>query len=249
METTTIQPSPAAILQMGTGFWANLDKGLKTGLIQHEIKDNQESVFDFLYKDPEQFKKFVNGMTGVQMGNFIAFSKTFDFSNYKTMVDAGGSAGVLSVMVAKNQPHMSCTTFDLPALETMANESIQKFQLSDRVKAVSGDFFKEGLPKTDVVTMGNVLHDWDEETKIQLMQITYDALPYGGVFVAIEHVIDNDRRKNVFGLMMSLNMLIETGDGFDYTFDDFTGWAKQVGFKSTSLLPLAGPSSAAIAYK
>lgn len=233
----------------GWKVWAKLDEGLKTGLIQHKIKDNEESIFDFLYKDPEQFKKFVNGMTGVQMGNFIAFSQAFDFSKYKTLVDAGGSAGVLSVMVAKNQPHMNCVTFDLPALETMANDSIQKFQMSDRVKAVSGDFFKDGLPKADIITMGNVLHDWNEETKIELMQIAYDALPKGGVFVAIEHVIDNDRRKNVFGMMMSLNMLIETGDGFDYTFDDFTKWAKKVGFSSTELMPLAGPSSAAIAIK
>ncbi|XMO86989.1 methyltransferase [Algibacter sp. AS12] len=233
----------------GWKVWAKLDEGLRTGLIQHDMQDNEASIFDFVYKDPAQFKKFVNGMTGVQMGNFIAFSKTFDFSKYKTMVDAGGSAGVLSVMVAQNNPNMSCSSFDLPMLETMANETIQKFQISDRVKSVSGDFFKDGLPKADVITMGNVLHDWNEETKIKLMQIAYNALPEGGVFVAIEHVIDNERRKNVFGMMMSLNMLIETGDGFDYTFDDFIGWAKQVGFKSTTLLPLAGPSSAAIAYK
>ncbi len=97
--------------------------------------------------------------------------------------------------------------------------------------------------------MGNILHDWDEETKIKLMQKAYDALPAGGVFIAIENVIDNDRKENVFGMMMSLNMLVETGDGFDYTFDDFSKWAKLVGFVSTSLLPLAGPSSAAIAYK
>lgn len=233
----------------GWEIWGNLDEGLKTGLIQNEAKDGGEGIFDVLYNNPELLKEFVNGMTGVQMGNFMAFSKAFDFSDCKTLVDAGGSAGVLSVMVAKNNPHMACTSFDLPALEGMANDTIQKFQLSDRVKAVSGDFFKEGLPKADIVTMGNVLHDWDEETKIKLMQIAYEALPKGGTFIAIENVIDNERSKNVFGMMMSLNMLIETGDGFDYTFDDFNKWATQVGFKSTSLLPLAGPSSAAIAYK
>jgi len=238
-------------MQNGRGWeiWANLEDGLKTGLIQNEAKDGGEGIFDVLYKNPELLKGFVNAMTGVQMGNFIAFSQAFDFSKYKTLVDAGGSAAVLSIMVAKNQPHMSCKSFDLPALETMANDTIQKFEMSDRVKSVSGDFFENGLPQADVITMGNVLHDWNEETKLKLMQIAYDALPEGGAFVAIENVIDNERRKNVFGLMMSLNMLIETGDGFDYTFDDFTKWAKIIGFKSTSLLPLAGPSSAAIAYK
>ena len=144
---------------------------------------------------------------------------------------------------------MICNTFDLPPVEPIANETIQQFQLADRVKAVSGDFFTGELPKADVVAMGNILHDWDEENKIKLIQKAYDALPDGGAFIAIEAVIDNDRKQNAFGMMMSLNMLIETADGFDYTFDDFNKWTKQVGFKSTSIIPLTGPSSAVIAYK
>ncbi len=231
------------------GYWRNLDEGLQTGLIQNEAKDGGEPVFEVLYKDPKLLKEFVNAMTGVQMGSFMAFAQTFDFSKYKTLVDAGGSAGVLSALVCKHNPQMTCTSFDLPPVEFLANETIQKFQLEDRVKAVSGDFFGDELPKADIVTMGNILHDWNEETKIKLMQKAFDALPDGGVFVAIENVIDNDRKENLFGLMMSLNMLLETGDGFDYTFDDFNKWATQVGFRSTSILPLAGPSSAAIAYK
>lgn len=233
----------------GWEIWANLEEGLKTGLIQNEAKGGGKPLFEILYDNPKLLKNFVDGMTGVQMGNFMALAQKFDFSKYNTLVDAGGSAGVLSVMVAKHNAHMNCTTFDLPALEGMANETIQKFQISDRVKVASGDFFENGIPNADIVTMGNVLHDWDEETKIKLMQKAYDALPIGGAFIAIENVIDNERTKNVFGMMMSLNMLIETGDGFDYTFEDFNKWAKQVGFSSTSLLPLMGPSSAAIAIK
>ncbi|SFZ93966.1 Dimerisation domain-containing protein [Flaviramulus basaltis] len=235
--------------ERGWGIWGNLDEGLKTGLIQNEAKNGGQPIFDLLYGNPELLKNFVDGMTGVQMGNFIALSQKFDFSNFKTLVDAGGSAGVLSLMVAKHNPHMNCITFDLPPLESMANETIQKFQMAERVKVMSGDFFKDGLPKADIVTMGNVIHDWDEDTKIKLIQIAYDALPKGGVLIAIENVIDNERKQNVFGMMMSLNMLIETGDGFDYTFDDFNRWAKKVGFSSTELLPLTGPSSAAIAIK
>ncbi|HEA29987.1 MAG TPA: methyltransferase [Leeuwenhoekiella sp.] len=235
--------------EQGWNVWAKLDRGLKTGLIQHDVKDNDENIFDFISNKPEMFKKFVDGMTGVQMGNFIALAQKFDFSNYKTLLDAGGSAGVLSIMIAQHNTHMNCTTFDLPALESMANETIEKFKMADHVKVLNGDFFKDELPKADIVTMGNVLHDWDEDTKIKLMKTAYDALPKGGVFIAIEHVIDNERKQNVFGLMMSLNMLIETGDGFNYTFDDFNNWAKKAGFSSTELMPLAGPSSAAIAYK
>jgi hypothetical protein len=230
------------------GFWGNLEEGLLTGHQQNEAKHG-ENLFATIYQDADRLKTFVHAMTGVQMGAFIAFANTFDFSKYKSLVDAGGSAGMLCVMVAKNQPHMSCTTFDLPAVEPIATETIEKFQLGDRVKTASGDFFADDIPSADIVVMGNILHDWDEETKMALMQKAYDALPNGGAYVAIENIIDDDRKQNVFGLMMSLNMLIETGTGFDYTFADFNRWANAAGFKSTALLPLAGPTSAAIAYK
>jgi len=230
------------------GFWGNLEEGLLTGLPQNEAKSG-ENVFDAIYADPNRLKEFIHAMSAIQMGNFMAFSQVFDFSKYKTLVDVGGSAGLLSLMVAKHQGHMTCTSWDLPPVEPIAKETIQHFGLADRVKAAHGDFFENAIPKADIVVMGNILHDWDEEIKLMLMQKAYDALPIGGAFVAIEGVIDDQREKNVFGMMMSLNMLIETGKGFDYTFADFNRWANKVGFKSTNLIPLAGPSSAAVAYK
>jgi len=231
------------------GFWGSLQEGLETGLAQNEAKNNEESFFQVAYKDPAILKQFVNAMTGLQMGNFTALAQGFDFSPYKTFVDVGGSGGVLSLMVAKYNPHITCTTMDLPPVEPIARATIEQFQLSDRVKAISGDFFTGQLPKADVITMGNILHDWNEENKIMLIKKAYDALPDGGVFIAVENIIDDDRMQNSFGMMMSLNMLIETTDGFDYSFADFNNWAKQAGFKSTALMPLTGPTSAAIAYK
>lgn len=229
-------------------FWGSLEEGLITGLPQNEAKSGG-NLFEALYSDADKLKEFIHAMSGIQMGNFMAFAQIFDFSKSKTLVDVGGSGALLSLMVAKHQPHMNCVSWDLPAVAPIANETINKFQLQDRVKTADGDFFKDELPKADIVVMGNILHDWDEETKIMLIKKAYDALPSGGAFVAIEGIIDDERNKNVFGMMMSLNMLIETGKGFDYTFADFNKWAKTVGFKTTSIVSLAGPSSAAIAYK
>ncbi len=229
-------------------FWGNLEEGLLTGLPQNEAKSGG-NLFEVLYSDADRLKSFIHAMSGIQMGSFIAFAQKFDFSKSTTLVDIGGSAGLLSLMVAKHQAHMNCTSWDLAAVQPIANETIQQFQLHDRVKTANGDFFKDEFPNADIIVMGNILHDWDEETKLMLMKKAYAALPTGGVFVAIEGIIDDERRKNVFGMMMSINMLIETGTGFDYTFADFNRWAKEVGFTSTSLLQLAGPTSAAIAYK
>lgn len=229
-------------------FWGSLGEGLLTGLPQNEIKKS-EDFFGLIYSDPEKLKGFINAMSGIQMGNFMAFAQKFNFTNYKTLIDVGGSAGLLSLMVARHNAHMHCTSFDLPPVEPVANATIQQFGLSDQVKTASGNFFTMPIPNADIVVMGNILHDWDEENKISLMKKAYDALPANGAFVAIENIIDDERKQNVFGMMMSLNMLIETGTGFDYTFADFNRWANIAGFKSTSIIPLTGPSSAAIAYK
>jgi hypothetical protein len=230
------------------GFWGNLEEGLLTGTPQNEAKSGGD-LFAAIYSSTDKLREFTHAMGSIQMGNFMAFSQAFDFSNAKTLVDIGGSGAMLSLMVAKHQPHMNCVTWDLPAIAPIANENIQKFQLQDRVTVGSGDFFADSLPSADILVMGNILHDWDEETKLMLMKKAYDALPSGGIFVAIENIIDDDRSKNPFGLMMSINMLIETGKGFDYTFADFNTWANAVGFKSTKIMPLAGPASAVIAIK
>ena len=144
---------------------------------------------------------------------------------------------------------MKCTSFDLHQVEPIAKRSIAAAGVQDRVTTATGDFFVDPLPKADVITMGMILHDWNLKKKMQLIQAAYDALPPGGAFAVIENIIDDARRKNAFGLMMSLNMLIEFGDAFDFTAEDFNGWCREVGFKRFELLPLGGPASAAIAYK
>jgi len=230
-------------------FWSDLEDGLRTGQAQNEIKHGGDDLFAALYQSPERLREFIHAMSGVQMGNFMAFAQKFDFSSRKTLADIGGSGAMLSIMVAKHNPHMHCVSFDLPPVAPIADDNINKFGMNAQVKTAAGDFFADPLPAADVLVMGNILHDWDEEKKLELMKLAYDALPAGGAFAAIENVIDDDRRQNAFGMMMSLNMLIETAHGFDYSYAEFRRWAKACGFSRTELLPLTGPSSAAIAYK
>jgi cyclopropane fatty-acyl-phospholipid synthase-like methyltransferase len=188
-------------------------------------------------------------MTGLSRINFEAFAAKFDFSKFKTLCDIGGATGLLCVEVARRHPHLQCISFDLPAVEPIARKHIAAAGLSDRVSVVSRDFFKDSLPNADIITMGMILHDWNLEKKKHLIRAAYDALPPNGALVAIEALIDDARRENIFGLLMSLNMLIEFGDAFDYSAADFRGWCREVGFKRFDVIHLAGPSSAAIAYK
>ena len=230
-------------------FWADLTDALKTGRAQSETRHGRRPFFETLYEDPAGLEAFINAMTGASITNFRLFAQSFPFDRYRTLTDVGGANGLLSRLVAEAHPHMSCTTFDLPAVTALAAKDIAAAGLEARVSAVAGDFFADPLPAADVVTMGMILHDWDLGRKKDLIRKAYEALPERGAFVAIEALIDDARRANTFGLMMSLNMLIEFGNAFDFTGAEFRSWCEEAGFRRFEVLPLAGPSSAAVAYK
>ena len=230
-------------------YWHDLPEALRTGQPQNETKHGKKGIFDELYADPTKLEQFLNAMSGFSRINFEALAAKFDFSQYRTLCDVGGATGLLSIEVVKKRPHIECISFDLPPVAPVARKHIAAAGLSNRVRIAAGDFFQDTLPKADVITMGMILHDWNLEKKMKLIRAAYDALPSGGAFIAIEALIDNARRENVFGLLMSLNMLIEFGDAFDYSAADFEKWCREVGFKRFEVIHLAGPSSAAIAYK
>ena len=230
-------------------FWNFLEEGLKKGTPQNEIRTGEASLFEKIYADRDKTREFVNAMAGAQAGNFLAFAWGIDFSGYKTLCDIGGAGAQLSDHVVNQNPHMRCISLDLPPVRPIALENMSKMGVADKVEVVEGDFFKDDFPKADVITMGNILHDWGLRDKKMLIRKAYEALPSGGSLVVIENVIDNERRENAFGLMMSLNMLIETPEGYDFTAEDFETWTREAGFRENYLMPLTGPTSAAVAVK
>ncbi len=231
------------------GFWNDLTEALQTGRPQNEIKHTGAPLFATLYEDPEQLEQFMAGMRGVSATHVRSFAEKFDFSRYATLCDVGGATALLSTLVAERHPHMGCHSVDLPPVEPIARRYLAQAGLEDRVTLGSIDFFAEPLPRADVLTMGLILHDWSLENKKMLIGKAFDAVNDGGAFVAIEHLIDDDRRESVYGLMMSLNMLVEFGDAFDFTGADFDAWCREAGFSRTEVLPLTKHASAAVAYK
>ena len=97
--------------------------------------------------------------------------------------------------------------------------------------------------------MGHILHDWNLEEKRTLLKKAHDALPKGGALIVHEAIIDDGRSKNAFGLLMSLNMLIESPGGFDYSGADCKGWMQKAGFRKTFIEHLAGPDSMVVGIK
>lgn len=228
--------------------WGHLGEALRTGQAQNEAKGS-DNAFDDLYDDAARMENFLKAMTGISLGAARVIAQKFPFGDYKTFIDIGCAQGAVPVQVALAHPHLTGGGFDLPAVRPVFESYVQDHQLSDRVHFHAGDFFADSLPTADVLVMGHILHDWDLEQKQMLVRKAYEALPQGGALVVYDAIIDDDRRENAFGLMMSLNMLLETPGGFDYTGADCHKWLREAGFSQTRQEHLLGPDSMIIGIK
>jgi ubiquinone/menaquinone biosynthesis C-methylase UbiE len=232
------------------GFWNHLTEALRTGQQQNEAKnDAGASPFTALYADPARLKGFLAAMSGISHGANLAIGRKVPWAKYQTYADLGTAQGDLAVQIALANPHLHGIGFDLAEVGPVFEEYAKVNDVSNRLRFQPGDFFREPLPAVDVLTMGHILHDWNLSEKKMLLGKAYDALNPGGALVVYDALIDDDRSTNAFGLLMSLNMLIETPGGFDYTGADCIGWMQEAGFRDAYVEHLAGPDSMVVGFK
>jgi SAM-dependent methyltransferase len=230
-------------------FWGHLTEGLRTGLPQNESRHGEPDLFGVLYRDPDRLEQFLKAMTGISLPTARAIAAAFPWSEHRTFADIGCAQGGLTAEIARTHPHLTGYGYDLPAVQPVFEPYMAKQGVHERVSFHAGDFFKEGLPSVDVLVMGHILHDWSLDEKMLLLRKAYDALPTGGSLIVYDAMIDDERRENAFGLLMSLNMLIETPAGFDYTGADCKGWMREAGFRDVRVQALQGPYSMAVGRK
>lgn len=229
-------------------FWGSLTEALRTGQQQNESKTG-EDFFGALYANPVRLEGFLKAMTGLSLGTAQAMAARFPWKDYRTFVDIGAAQGGVAVEIALAHGHLTGGGMDLPVVQPIFESYVRSKGVAERVRFHPGDFFKEALPKADVLIMGHILHDWNLEEKKRLLKKAYDALPAGGSLIVHEAIIDDARSANAFGLLMSLNMLIETPGGFDFTGADCTGWMREIGFARTRVESLVGPDSMVVGIK
>ena len=238
-------------------FWSYLAEAVKTGTAQNELvgASSSDLLFTVLCAEAEKV-----ALTADVMANFAKISgeqllEKFDFSSFKSLCQVGGGNGDLLIAAAKKWPHLQLTLFETPYYENAVKENFKAANLNDKIQFYPGTLFETPLPKADVIIMSLTLHHLDMTKKLNLIQQAYKALPDNGALIVIEYLIDDDRRANLAGLLMSLNMLIEFGTAaFEYTFSDYTQWCSAIGFQRFALVPLSDEAdnssiSAAIAYK
>lgn len=229
-------------------FWASLTEGLRTGHPQNEVKTGGD-FFGTLYSDPERLAGFLKAMTGLSIGSGRAIARKFPWKKYKTFADVGCAQGGVAVEISLAHKHLTGVGMDLPVVRPIFEAYVRARGVAQQLRFQPGDFFKDSLPASDVIIMGHILHDWNLEEKLLLLRKSYAALPVGGAVIIHEALIDDGRKERAFGLLMSLNMLIETPGGFDFTGADCRKWMKQVGFTRTQVTKLEGPNSMVVGFK
>lgn len=229
-------------------FWGSLTEALRTGKPQNEVKTG-EDFFRTLYADPKRLEGFLKAMTGISQGTARAMAGKFPWRKYRSFADVGCAQGGVTAEIALAHKHLTGEGMDLPVVRPIFEDYARAKGVDKRLRFHAGDFFKDPLPKADVLIMGHILHDWNLDEKRTLVRKAYDALPSGGALIVHEAIIDDARKKNALGLLMSLNMLIETPGGFDFIGADCKGWMKEAGFKRTKVEKLVGPDSMVVGIK
>lgn len=230
------------------GFWGGLTDALRTGQPQNEARHGGD-FFAALYADPARLEGFLKAMTGLSAPVAAAMARQFPWERHRSVIDVGCAQGGVPVTLALAHPHLTGGGFDLPAVAPVFTAHVAANGLADRLRFHSGDFLRDPLPAADVLVMGHILHDWDLAQKCQLLAKAHAALPPGGALIVYDMMIDDERRRNVAGLLMSLNMLIETPGGFDYTGADCLGWLRGAGFAEARVEALGGAYSMAVGIK
>jgi precorrin-6B methylase 2 len=225
-------------------LWSGLDDLLRTGLPVAEEERGENEFFDVLYRDPVALKTFLSGMTGISTGEVTLLAARFPWKRFTTFADVGCAQGALPVRVALTNPHLRGTGFDLPVVEPIFTDYVKSFGLDDRLDFVAGDFFTGDLPSADVISFGHVFHGQSHEQRRELVAKAREALPAGGALIVYDAMTTSGRSANRYhSLLSSLNIMLETRDGYESTTTDCSDLLRANGFSRVKVRHLIGPTS------
>jgi acetylserotonin N-methyltransferase len=170
----------------------------------------------------------------------------FDLGRFRRLVDLGGATGHLAVAACRRYPQLRAVVFDLPDVLPLARELVAATDVADRIEFVAGDFFTGPLPEGDLFALGRILHDWNEEKVLRLLQRIRERLPSGGALLVAEKLLDDDRTGPSWAVLQSLNMLVCT-EGKERTLDEYRALLLRVGFIRVEGLRTPSPLDALLA--
>jgi SAM-dependent methyltransferase len=236
-------------LRMADARWANLVEGLRTGEPQNGTRQGAAMFTDQYRDDVSVWRSYMVGMDYLTAPVATRVAEAFDWSRVKSFVDVGGGRGSVAAAIAAAHPHLDAGVFDLPQVQPVFDERVAELGLADRITFHGGDFFHDPLPEADAFVFGHVLHDWGVPEREALVVAAFRALPPGGEVLIYDPMIDDDRSQRASSLLVSLNMLLATPGGSEYTAAECVSWLLAAGFTDPVVTQLDDHDSLVTARK
>jgi ubiquinone/menaquinone biosynthesis C-methylase UbiE len=231
--------------------WGRLSDAIRRNAPTSWDPAKQANLFEG--SDPAMLAHFWEGMHSVSSSTGAALARAVDFKPFTRVLDVGGGSGAIDIQLCTRHRHLRATVYDLPHVVEIAATKIAAAGLSDRVGTAAGNFFTDPAYPAghDAIVMSLIMHDWSEADDRRILEKCYAALPRGGAVIICELLVNDEKTGPVPGAMMSLNMLVETEGGRNYTGAEYTRWLKDIGFRRIRTVRFAAPGAdaAVIGFK
>jgi hypothetical protein len=202
-------------------------------------------VFEYFAQHPEYSQVFNDAMTSMSAPVAGAAIEAYDFSGIGTLVDVAGGHGEVLISILKANPKMRGILADVGHVVDGAKPRIAGAGLSDRMRAVTCDFFQSVPDEGDAYIMKNIIHDWDDERASVILKNIATAMGARGVksgkVILLESVIAAGSAPD-FGKFLDIEMLMLPG-GRERTADEFRALFARSGFEMTRVVPMKSPLS------
>ncbi|MBX3438987.1 MAG: methyltransferase, partial [Planctomycetaceae bacterium] len=214
--------------------WGELLYSVQTGKTSFE-KIFDRPVFEYLAEHPEQAAVFDRAMVGIHGRESAAIVDAFDFSTSAAVADIGGGNGSLLSALLERHPNLHGTLFDLPGVIDRAGRAMAQSGLQNRIHLVAGDFFESVPSGADAYMLRHIIHDWDDDRAIRILENVHRSLAGQGRVLVIESVIPPGSDP-FFGKLLDLTMLTVAG-GQERTQEEYRHLFAEAGFRISQIIP------------
>jgi hypothetical protein len=208
--------------------WSHMLHSIRTGENAFEHVHGT-GAWEYRSEHPEESAIFDAAMTSVTRRTNDAVLAAYDFGVFETIVDVGGSRGVLLAALLKRFPAMQGVLFDLPHVVAGADEVLEHAGVAERCRVVAGSFF-DGVPDGgDAYVLKAIIHDWDDERATEILRACRQAMHAEAKLLVLERIVAPPNEGSD-GKFSDLNMLVSLS-GRERTEDEFESLFAAGGFR------------------
>ena len=226
---------PWALANLGEHYpaFGQLAYSVRTGNVAFDYVHGTP-VWEYYKNNPAAGENLAKAMAGVSGAVLKGVVDNYDFSPYKVIVDLGGGNGAMLFTLLEAAPNAKGIVFDEPYVAEKTAQNIPE-HLQNRCTAVGGNFFEKVPADADLYVTKWVLHDWSDEEVIQILKVTYEAMPVGAKLLIIDAVIPDEPNKAHAGKLLDINIMALT-TGKERTLAEFKHVIEQAGLTFTGLI-------------